>query len=217
MAILIKKDGQNIYVSGTGIITNPEKKRAEDLSNELKTTFSNIDIEFVKSGLLTKGGTKKDALQIWYTIGKLLNEIIDKHKIKGSVDEPYFWQSVYDYIPKSIQKNSPPKRSSEWKRNHFRLCAKLAERKLEDVISVGNWSVWRDLYDNKKLLEDERVLNFVVNKIIEIGKGHKEFRPYIHGIRKNLKRVDTSVLNDSELKDKLTKIFSDIGTTTLIE
>ncbi len=206
MAILIKKNNKNIFVSGTGVITNAEKEKAEKLSAELKKSFSNLEVDFIRRGLLTNSGTKKDALQIWYEIGEILNFALDKYKIRGSVDEPYFWQSIYDYTSKRIQKNPPPKRSQEWKRNHFRLCAKMAERKWEDVKEVGSWSVWRDLFDNNKILEDDRVLNLVVEKIKELHKGHKELRPFIHGIRRGLKRVDTSVLSNKELKNKLDKI-----------
>lgn len=206
MAILIKKDNKNIFVSGTGVITDSEKKRAENLSAELKKSLSFMDEDFIKRGFLTKRGVKKEALLIWYEIGKVLNEKIDKYKLRGSVEEPYFWQSIYDYISKRIQKNPPPKRSFEWKRNHFRLCAKMAERKWEDVKTVGPWSVWRDLFDNNKILEDDRVLNIVVEKIKEMNKGHKELRPFIHAIRRELKKVDTSVLSDEEIEKKLNKI-----------
>jgi len=203
MAILIKKNKEDVYVSGTGIITNSEKKAAEELSRELKKTFLNLEKTFLAKGLLSKTGVKKDALEIWYGIGKALNYIIDKYKIRGSVDEPFFWQSIYDYVPLSIQKNPPPRRSYEWKRNHFRLCAKIAERNWEDVSKVGSWSVWRDLFDNNKILEDDRVLNFVIKKIKTEHKGHKELRPFIHKIRRELKKVDTSVLSDEELGHRL--------------
>jgi len=203
MAILIKKENKNVFVSGTGIITNSEKKTAEDLSRELKKTFLDLEKSFIQKGLLSKTGAKKNALEIWYEIGKALNRIIDNYKVRGSVDEPLFWQSIYDYVPLTIQKNPPPKRSYEWKRNHFRLCAKVAERNWEDVNKVGPWSVWRDLFDNNKILEDDRVLNIVVEKIKNTNKGHKELRPFIHKIRRELKRVDTSVLSDDELNNKL--------------
>ncbi len=207
MAILIKKNNKNIFVSGTGVVTNDEKERAEKLSVELKKSFADLETGFIRRGLLTNSGIKKDALQIWYAIGGVLNHTLDKYGIRGSVDEPYFWQSIYDYTSKRIQRNPPPKRSQEWKRNHFRLCAKMAERKWEDVKEVGSWSVWRDLFDNNKILEDDRILDLVVEKIKELHKGHKELRPFIHKIRRNLKKVDTSVLSDKELRNKLNKII----------
>jgi len=203
MAILIKKDNSNIFVSGTGIITNSEKRVAEKLSADLKKSFTEMEINFLQKGTLSKKGTKRNAVAIWYEIGNALNILIDKYQIRGSADEPFFWQSIYDYVPISIQKNPPPKRSQEWKRNHFRLCAKMAERNWEDVSKVGSWSVWRDLFDNNKILEDDRVLNFVIGKIKAEHKGHKELRPFIHKIRRELKKVDTSVLSDEELNSRL--------------
>lgn len=208
MAILIKKNKKDIFVSGSGIITNSEKNQAEKLSNDLEDSISGLEIRFIKRGFLTKNGIKKDVLRIWYEMGALLNEKIDKYKIRGSADEPFFWQSVYDYASGRIQKKPPPKRSSDWKRNHFRLCAKMAERKWSEVKEVGTWSVWRDLFDNGKILEDNRVLDFVIERIKKINTGHKELRPFIHTIRRELKKVDTSVLSDQELENKLSKIFN---------
>ncbi len=83
----------------------------------------------------------------------------------------------------------------------------MAERKWEDVKSVGPSSVWRDLFDNKKILEDDRVLNIVVEKIKKMNKGHKELRPFVHEISRELKKVDTSVLSKEELENKLNKII----------
>lgn len=206
MAILIKKNNKNVFVSGTGIITNSEKEKAEKLNSELRKSFQTFEDEFINNGVLTKTGVKKDALLIWFKIGSMLNKKIDEYNIKGSSDEPYFWQSVYDVVPNTIQKKPPPKRSSDWRRNHFRLCAKMAERDWEEIKSVGNWSVWRDLFDNSKLLEDCRVLNFVIDKVKRINKGHKELRPFIHTLRRELKKVDTSVLSDKELENKLNSL-----------
>lgn len=203
MAILIKKNNKNVFVSGTGVITNAEKQQAENLNSELKKSISYLETGFIRKGLLTEEGVKKDALQIWYEIGNVLNEKIDKYKIRGSVDEPYFWQSIYDYISKKIQKNPPPKRSSEWKRNHFRLCAKMAERQWSEVKTVGPWSIWRDVFDNAKLLEDDRVFDWVIKAINKSKLGHKELRPFIHATRRQLNKTDTSVLTTEELYKKL--------------
>jgi hypothetical protein len=203
MAILIKKDNSNIFVSGTGIVTNSEKKVAEQLSVDLQKSFAGLELKFLQEGILSKSGTKRNALAIWYKIGNALNILIDKYQIRGSADEPFFWQSIYDYVPINIQKNPPPKRSHEWRRNHFRLCAKMAERSWEDVEKVGSWSVWRDLFDNNKILEDDRVLKFVIERIKSTHKGHKELRPFIHKIRRELKKVDTSVLSNEELNNRL--------------
>lgn len=213
MAIIIKKNNSTVFVSGTGIITNSEKMLAEKLSTEIKTSISSLELTLIRSKLLTNTGVKKDALQIWYKLGKLLNQLVDKYQIRGSTDEPYFWQSIYDYVSENIQKKSCPKRSGEWRRNHFRLCAKLAERKWELVRNVGPWSVWRDLFDNKKLLEDGRVLNIVAFNINKLHCGHKELRPYIQSVRFGLKKVDTTVLSIKELEHKLNNISLEVTHT----
>lgn len=206
MAIILIKNGQKIYKSQTGIVTDEEKKRANELDATLKKEISNLENQWINSGVLTKTGIKKDSLKIWYDMGTLLNNIIDKYNIRGSEEETYFWQTIYSYVSTKVQKLPPPQKYKEKNRNHFRLCAKMAEWSWEDVRGVGNWSVWRDLFDNSKLMEDERVFKWVVNALRSLKLGHKEYRPFIHATRKRLKKIDTSILNNDELWSKLDEV-----------
>ena len=206
MAVILKKGGQKIYQSRSGIITVSEKKKADELDATLSKEIGNLESSWLDSGILTKSGIKKDTLKIWYQIGRLLNNIIDKYRLRGTEDEVYFWQAIYGYVSPKVQKNPPPQKYKEKTRNHFRLCAKMAEREWNEVQEVGNWSVWRDLFDNSKLLEDERVFDWVVDTIRTMKLGHKELRPFIHAARRRLKKIDTSILNTSELRSKLDEI-----------
>lgn len=206
MAIILRKNKNKTYLSSSGVITNSDKRIADKLDRELSRTLKNLENDWLKRGLLTKSGVKKEALRIWYELGNVLNKLIDKYNIRGTSDEPFFWRSVYDHVSTLVQKKPPPKRSDEWRRNHFRLCALMAQRTWSEVQQVGPWSVWRDLFDNLKLLEDRRVLDWVVKKIGELNLGHKELRPFIHSARRRLIKIDTGVLNDDELKKKLDDI-----------
>ena len=71
------------------------------------------------------------------------------------------------------------------------------------VKDVGNWSVWRDLLDNSRLQEDQRVFDWVVDCLHGSGLGHKEVRPFVHEVRRSLKNKDTSVLTSQELFARL--------------
>jgi hypothetical protein len=82
----------------------------------------------------------------------------------------------------------------------------MAERDWSEVQEVGNWSIWRDLFDNSKLLEDERVFDWVVDAIKALKLGHKELRPFIHAVRRRLKKIDTSILTTEELFLKLNEV-----------
>lgn len=206
MAIILIKNGQKIYQSQTGIVTESEKKIADKLDTVLKTEISNLEDGWINSGVLTKSGVKKDTLKIWYDMGKLLNTLIDRFKIRGIEEEVYYWQAIYNYVSDRVQKNPPPQKYKDKARNHFRLCAKMAEKDWEEVRQVGNWSVWRDLFDNSKLMEDERVFDWVVDAIRVLKLGHKELRPFIHATRRRLKKIDTSILTTEELWTKLDEV-----------
>lgn len=211
MAILFKKKGQRVYISASGAVTDSDKDRADKINQTLKRSIKHLESEWIKKRMLTKGGVKKDTLRIWYELGEVLRKISEKYGIVGTTDEPFFWQVIYEYVSPRVQKNPPPKRSSEWKRNHFRLCSLMASRSWDEVKSVGTWSVWRDIFDNSKLLEDDRVFEWVVDTIKRSGVGHKELRPFIHSTRKRLKKIDTSILSDSELLSKLQEVKVNIS------
>lgn len=206
MAIILIKNGEKIYENQTGIVTEYEREKADRLDASLKVDIQNLEESWFKYGALSRSGIKKDTLKIWYDLGKLLNNIIDRFKIRGTDEEVYYWQAIYNYVSKKVQKNPPPKKYKDRLHNHFRLCAKMAERNWNEVQQVGNWSIWRDLFDNSKLMEDERVFDWVVDVIKALKLGHKELRPFIHAVRRRLKKIDTSMLNIEELHSKLDQV-----------
>ena len=207
MAILVRKNNQKIYLSSSGAVSNREKKIADKIDRKLNESLKTLERKWLSEGLLTSKGVKKNALLIWYELGKSLNQIIDQYKVRGTNDEPFFWQSIYGHVSPIVQRNPAPKRSLEWKRNHFRLCAKMAERSWNEVNKVGTWSEWRDIFDNAKILEDDRVLDWVVKTISNSSKrGHKELRPFIHATRRRLTKIDTTILSEKELSSKLDDI-----------
>lgn len=208
MAIILLRGGEKYYASGTGRVTNDDRLKADLLDQELKRRLKSYEREALRKRLILPNGTKKDALRIWYDIGSLLNDIAGKYNIPGTSDEPYYWQSIYNHVSPLIQRLEPPQSSSSNK-NHFRLCAYMAGRGDWDFVKgVGNWSVWRDLLDNSRLQEDQRVFDWVVNSIHKSGLGHKEVRPFVHEVRRSLKNKDTSVLTDKELAAKLQPLLS---------
>jgi hypothetical protein len=208
MAVILLRGGEKYYASGTGRVTNQDRQRADQLDDELKHKLMAYEKEALRKKYILPNGTKKDALRIWYDIGKLLNDIANKYGILGTSDEHYYWQAIYNHISPLIQRAGPPQ-SSSGNKNHFRLCAYMASKgNWEFVSSIGNWSVWRDLLDNSRLQEDQRIFDWVVSSIHESGFGHKEVRPFVHEVRRSLKNKDTSVLSDKELFAKLRPLAS---------
>jgi hypothetical protein len=207
MAIKLKKNGEFVYTSQTGLVSESERKKADLLYKEIQKSIYTLEKKLLKKQILTREGRKKNALRVWFEFGKLLHRIVKKYNIIGTPDEEFFWQSIYDHVSPIVQKKPMPKRSKNWKQNHFRLCFLMAKnRNWESVKSVGNWSLWREIFDNKKILEDERLFNWTVNKIIKLrkqGMGHKKIRPFLYEISKRFKRIDTNLLTNKELTTKL--------------
>jgi len=76
-------------------------------------------------------------------------------------------------------------------------------------MSIGNWSIWREIFDNKKIIEDNRILSWVIEKLKDMKKyklGHKNIRPFLYAISKRLNKIDTSVLTQKELYYKLNEV-----------
>lgn len=206
MAIILRKSGRKIYASSSGAVTNKDKERADKLDKELEKKIQSLEQSWLERRFLTSNGTKKETLRVWYELGEALNKISKKYNIKGSTEEPLYWLSIYDHVSPLIQRKKPPKTSRQLTRNHFRLCGIMAQRGWSEVKQVGPWSVWRDLFDNSKLLEDKRVFDWVVKKIRVSRMGHKELRPFIHASRRRIAKIDSSVLSNKELRQKLEQI-----------
>jgi len=207
MAIKLKKNGEFTYASYTGLVSNLEREIADKIYEELKESISSLENNLLKRKLLTQKGRKRDALRVWFEFGNVLNRIAEKYNIIGTQDEEFFWRSIYNHISSIVQKGPMPKRSENWKQNHFRLCALMArKRSWEKVKDVGNWSIWRDIFDNKKILNDERLFNWTVNQIRKLRKkrwGHKKIRLFLYTISQRFKNIETGLLTHNELKVKL--------------
>ena len=209
MVVIFKKKNTLIYKSSTGVMRRSEIAKAESMYKELNKNFLKLEKILIKRKLLSESGQKKNALYIWYSVGKILLRIIKEYKVEKKGEFEYFWKSIYDFIPKTIQKRDIPKRSLDWQRNHFRLCYLMAQRSWIEVQEIGNWSIWRDIFDNKKILEDERLFEWTTTNVIKLrkkGLGHKEIRKFFYAISNRLKKIDTGVLTTSELLEKLKDI-----------
>jgi len=209
MAIKVIDKGKVIYATSSGLITQKEKKKADKLYLELKISLKKLEESLIERGLITPGGVKKDALRVWFEVGRLLNRIGKRYKILGSSEEKYYWRSIYNHVSNLLQKEHFPKRSEDWKVNHFRLCGIMAKRSWNEVKKVGPWSIWRDIFDNKKILEDSRVFDWTVNRISRLrnkGWSHKKIRVFLYAISGRIKDLETSILTNKELYKKLEEI-----------
>lgn len=208
-AVIFKKNNERVYVSGTGVITSVEKKKAEKLDERLRIDIKNLENKLQKESLITQDGIKKNALKIWYEFGLTIRKITHEFKVIGTNDEPFFWRAIYDHVGIKIQRKPMPKKSMNWKQNHFRLCYIIAQHPWNEIQEIGNWSIWKDILDNKTILEEDRLLNWTTKKIIFLrrkGFDHKKIRKFFYSISNKLKKIDISVLTNLELEKKLASI-----------
>ena len=209
MAIRLRKDGNTIYASSSGLLIESEKRQADKLDRELGLSIVNLEKQLIEEGAVTKDGKKKDALKVWYKFGKLLNRLGAKYKVIGSSYEKFYWRAVYDHVSPRIQKGQFPKKSERWKTNHFRICGLMARRPWKEVKKLGPWSVWKDIFDNKKVLEDPRVEDWVVKTISDLRKrgwGHKNIRVFLYAVSRRIRDIETTILTKRELYKKLQEI-----------
>jgi len=208
MAIIIRKDQEKIYFSNSGIVTEKDKKIADKLDEELKKGIKKLATEFLEKKMITKTGRKENALMVWFQLGKFLLNLAKKYKMFGTNEEVYYWEAVYDHLPKEIQRAPRPKRFKELTKNAYRKAALMAQYPWSVIYKVGKWAVWNDILDNPKLLNDKRILDWVISKIIKRRAGHKEIRNFLYAVSRRLHKIDTSVLSSNELKSKLAEVDS---------
>jgi len=200
MVTIFKKNNKLIYESKSGLMSKKEISKAEKIYKELSVNLLALEKKLIK---------EKNVLKKWYKVGLVLKKIVKKYKLQELNEYGTFWISIYDYVPVLIQKNTIPKRSMGWKQNHFYQCMLMSEYDWKIVTSVGNWAIWREIFDNKKIIEDNRILSWVIEKLKDMKKyklGHKNIRPFLYAISKRLNKIDTSVLTQKELYYKLNEV-----------
>lgn len=200
MVTIFRKNNKLIYESKSGLMNKKEITKAEKIYKDLTTKLSRIENKLSK---------EKSALKKWHLVGNVLKKLVRKYRLEELNEYGTFWISIYDYVPKLLQKNIIPKRSMNWKQNHFYQCMQMSKYNWKTVVSVGNWSIWREMFDNKKIIEDNRILSWVIEKLKKFKKyklGHKDIRPFLYAISNRLKKIDTSVLTQEELYYKLDQI-----------
>ena len=204
MVIKIKKENDSRkfveYKSTKTIITPKDVKDADRLDRALDQEIQTIEKILLKRGMLSGKNRKHHMLETWYLIGTRINDFLKKFKILAE-EENIFWNHLYGrsiLITKKIPQNNISKT-----RNDFRIASLLARHPIMKLKKVGPWALWREII-TYRAFKDERVLNWVIQKLIASApKTRNDARPFLKSASERLKRIDTSVLNDKELKKKL--------------
>lgn len=196
-----KKGIKTKYKSSKFILTPKDIKKANDFDLKLKKTIENVEQFLEKKGVLAKKN-KKNSLFIWHTIGKKIEDFMKINKIDKN-EEKYFWVQFYNYS-NLINKRTEYKTSLS--RNDYKSAVLLSKFPLKTLEKVGPWSMWRDILIYKVLINDERLMKYVVDYLTKNKKTVHESRPFLKAINERFKKMETTLLSDSILSKKIKEI-----------
>jgi len=207
MVLKIKKNGKRgehfEYKSSKILLTSKDIKSADRFDEKLNKTIKKIESILLKRKIVSSRSKKKDPLQVWYIVGNQVNKFLKKHKVSKE-DENLFWNYLYGRSP-LIQKRIPSSNISQT-RNDFKTASLLAQYPYKVVKKVGPWALWREILSYKSILGDERVFEWIIRKLIETPRTRDAARPFLKAVNNRFKRIDTTVLNDDELLEKLGQV-----------
>lgn len=188
------------YKSSKLILTPKDIEEADKFDVELSKVVNHIENILLDSNILDSKLKKKDPLKVWYIIGEHLNKFLEKHRL-AKEDEPLFWN--YLYGKSSILHKGIPSSKISRTRNDFRTASILARYPFDMLEKVGPWAMWREILTYRVFLSDRRILEWLIRKLIKKPRTRDNARPFLKSIAARLKKIDTSVLNNDELLEKL--------------
>jgi hypothetical protein len=221
MAVIVREKRQmgdkeiliKIYKS-RHFVTLSEKEQAEKLDRFLEEKMKEITKEMREQGLVKMKG-KKGVLQLWYEVGKRLLFVMDT-AIVHEQDRNFVWQAIYDHSgdlsPGESRKNRP-------KTNYFYYCYLIAQFDW-DFVKSSDWTSWVEFFDSKRIREDRRIIEWLLNRSreksptwIEFTSGARQdwVRKLTKPIRHHFKERATTELTPEELYSELDEIFSDVS------
>ncbi len=211
MAVIIREDRTiggkkfrniEVYRSDKFAVTGETQKQAEKLDEFLSKTLAEIKKEIDKKNLLKLKG-KSGALDLWYFVGEKL-QFVDDPKIVPPEDKKYIWRALWDHAG-DIAPGGMNSRSGTH-RDHFLYCYKIAKFDKDNVKRGGNWRTWVEFLDSPKIHSDERILDWIGEKMKTVNKKNW-VRVLNRSIRQVLKDKDTSFYTKAELYVVLEKVW----------
>jgi len=191
------------YKSLKKILTPQDIKKADEFDLFLDETLKKIEGLLLKHKAISKQSKKKDPLFVWYTVGKYINKFLKKHPIISG-EENIFWDFLYgrSFI---IHKGTPIHKISK-NRNDFRTASLLARYQYKIIKKVGPWALWREILGYEVFLKDKRIMDFIIKQLIKFPRTRDSARPFLKAVASRFKKIDSGVLNNSELSQKLNSI-----------
>lgn len=118
-------------------------------------------------------------------------------------DENLFWQDLYNN-QSLINKKIPSGKLSPT-RNDYKTASLLALYPFGYIKKVGPWALWREII-TYRVFQDKRILEWVIRKLLRNPRTRDEARPLLKAVANRFRRMDTTILNNRELKKKLEEV-----------
>lgn len=200
-----------VYRSDKFAVTKEAQKQAEKLDEFIAKAVAEIRDEAQKKKLLGLKG-KGGVLELWYFVGKKL-QFVDNPEIVLPEDKKYIWRALWDYAGELAPGEMNSRSGTH--RDHFLYCYKIAKFDKDDVRRGGNWRAWVEFLDSPKIHSDERILEWIGEKMKTISKKNW-VRVLNRNIRQALKNKDTSFYEKTELYSLLEDVWKNLDKEKVI-
>jgi len=193
------------------LLTNDEKKKAEQFDQYLKNKIKEIEKEMEDKELLLLKGKKGEVLKLWYEVGKSLEFVMDTSLVSADERE-YVWRAIYDYVRKLHTGEIPERVKRDPNTSHFCYCYKLSRFPWHFVVMAGDWTSWSEFFDRRETKDDPRIIEWLGKKAKKnnISGRQNWLRPLIKAIHGEFKNKDTIIFSRDELYKRLDDIFSEM-------
>lgn len=204
-----KYDNVPVYKSHSGFVTREAERKAEELDQILSRRMKQIESEMRKLGLLKTRG-KRGVLRLWWEVGKRL-DFVYKVDVEPEEDRHFIWLALYDHAGE-LRPSDPGQRASEIIRNHFRQCYQLGKLDWDFVTQARTWSAWKDFLENKRVREDERMVEWLIQKSKSIPPAPQKdwLRKLTRAVNFRFLKRNTTVFTDEELMEELDEIYTEV-------
>jgi len=220
MSIIIDEKGEKVYKT-LGYMAYEDKKQADALDKFLNERLLEIEDRQEKKGLLELKG-KAGSIELWYNVGLELRELWKNVRKDFQLPDTFvtlFMKAVYDNSKRIKPRTG---RATRLRRSHFYYCYLAAGLPWRTVGSLGSWGELSDFLDAKRIRDDPRIIKWYVDRKVMRRRDKQKFtrkkwfKRILKLVRNDLRHIDTTVLEKSELYGHLDKILLDAESTQTI-
>lgn len=182
------------------ILTPKDIEQADRFDDKLMRVVGKIEKILLKKDILSKKNLKKDPLQVWFIVGSQINKFLKENTLDAE-DENSFWENLYGRS--TLINSKMPSGRISLTRNDFKTASLLALYPFKYIRKVGSWALWREIITYRVIVQDKRILEWIIDQLLRVPRTRDEARPLLKSIAARFKRIDTAILNSNELRTKL--------------